>query len=169
MAGDYFEMVLTMLLGGTTVDYFGEVFTMLLCNLAGGYFEMFFTLLFGSIAGDYFEEVFTVGGYFDTVLTMLLGSMAGGYFEEVVTMFFAMLLGSTARDPAASTAKPVKTDVAVGARVAWHCTACAAAAWDSHSCDRPVASARLSAWCGFRFVVQLVQRLLVTAMVAVGL
>ena len=150
MAGDYFGMVLTMLLGGTTGDYFEEVFTMLLCNLAGGCFEMIFTLLFGSIAGDYFEEVFTVGDYFDMVLTMLLGSMAGGYFEEVVTMFFAMLLGSTARDPAArgasasaSTAKPVKTGVAVGARVARHCTACAAAAWDSHSCDRLVASARL--------------------------
>ena len=161
MAGDYFEMFLTMLLG---------------------YFEPVFTRLVGGTAGDNIEEVFTTllcnlaGDYFDMVLTMLLGSMAGGYFEEVVTMFFAMLLGSTARDPAArgasasaSTAKPVKTGVAVGARVACNCTACAAAAWDSHGCDRPVASARLSAWCGFRFVVQLVQRLLVTAMVAVGL
>ena len=96
-----------------------------MCYLAGGFFEMIFTMLFGGIAGVYFEEVFTAGDYFDMVLTMLLGSMAGGYFEEVVTTFFAMLLGSTARDPAASTAKPVKTDVAVGARVAWHCTACA--------------------------------------------
>ena len=122
MAGDYFGMVLTMLLG---------------------YFEPTFTRLVGGMTGDYFEEVFTTllcnlaGDYFDMVLTMLLGSMAGGYFEEVVTMFFAMLLGSTARDPAASTAKPVKTDVAVGARVAWHCT--------------------------------VVQRLLVTAIVAIGL
>ena len=49
------------------------------------------------------------GDYFEMVLTMLLCGTTVDYFEEVFT-------------ERASTAKPVKTDVAVGARVAWHCT-----------------------------------------------